>query len=66
MNTNILWTATVVFAFISVILFFQVDSAWADTHHANTTIIIAGIVSGLIAIGAFIKVAKDWGSGSQP
>jgi hypothetical protein len=51
-----------VFAFASVISFFQINSYWADQNHFNTGWLIIGIVTGLCAIGCLYKVNKYGGS----
>lgn len=54
-----------VFAFLSVISFFQINSAWADKHHFNGLFgwLGLGIVFGLIAIYGLYNVAKNAGTG---
>lgn len=66
MSTTTAWILLVVFAFASFISFIQINSAWADANNFNTGWLIIGIVTGLVAIGCLIKVAKEWGGGSQP
>lgn len=61
MSTKTAWVVLVIAAFASVISFFQVNSAWADAHNFNTGWIVIGVVTGLVAIGCLIKVAKNWG-----
>lgn len=56
---------TVIFAFISVVSFFQVNSAWADAHHFNTGWKVIGAVTGLVAIFCLYKTAKAGGGGSS-
>ena len=48
----------VLFAFGSVISFFQINSYKADKHHLNTFWLIAGIVLGVLAIGCLYKTNK--------
>lgn len=50
------------FAFASVISFFQINSAFADKHNANTVFLIAGIVLGVAAIFCLLKVIKYGGT----
>lgn len=49
--------------FLSMILFFNVDSAYADEKDINTELIIGGIVSALATIGlgvwARLKFKKE-------
>lgn len=49
--------------FLSMILFFNVDSAYADKKDINTELIIGGIVSALATIGlgvwARLKFKKE-------
>lgn len=61
MSTKTSWVILVVAAFLSVISFFQINSAWADAHNFNTGFILIGIVLALVAIGCLVKVAKTWG-----
>jgi hypothetical protein len=56
---------TAIFAFISVISFFQVNSAWADDHNFNTGWKVIGAITGLIAIYCLTKTAKSGGGGSS-
>lgn len=51
------WISTVVFAFASVISFFQINSYWADQHNFNGIFgwLGIGIVTGLIAIYSLYK-----------
>lgn len=44
------FTAMVVFAFISIISFFQIDSAWADAHKFNG-------IAGWLGIGIVFAIA---------
>ena len=54
------FTAMVIFAFASIISFFQIDSAWADAHKFNGFVgwLGIGIVTGLVAIFCLYKVSK--------
>jgi hypothetical protein len=54
-----------VFAFASVISFFQINSYWADKHHFNGFFgwLGLGIVFGLIAIFGLYKVNKTSSGG---
>jgi hypothetical protein len=58
---------TVIFAFISVISFFQIDSAWSDAHKFNGLLgwLGIGIVTGLIAIFCLVNTAKAGGGGNS-
>lgn len=56
---------TAIFAFISVISFFQVNSAWADAHNFNTGWKVIGAVTGLVAIFFLTKTAKAGGGGNS-
>jgi hypothetical protein len=53
----------VVFAFASVISFFQIDSYWADQNNFNGLIgwLGIGIIFGVVAIFCLTKVAKYGG-----
>lgn len=53
-----------VFAFASMISFFQIDSAWADDHHFNGAFgwLGIGIVTGLVAIYGGIQMSKSGSS----
>lgn len=55
-----IWTC--VFAFASVISFFQINSALADEKNLNGVFTGAGIVFGVIAIYCLIKVIKYGGT----
>lgn len=50
-----------VFAFSSVISFFQINSYWADKHHFNGLFgwLGIGIVTGVIACYGLYKVSKN-------
>lgn len=48
----------VLLVFLGVISFFNVDSAMADEHNLNTSLIVAGIVS--ILTGLFFLVGKPY------
>lgn len=67
MTTKTWWGITVVFAFASVISFFQINSYWADQHHFNGIAgwLGIGIVTGLIAVFGLYNVSKNWGSGNS-
>lgn len=54
-----------IFAFISVISFFQVNSAWADAHNFNTGWKLIGTAAGIAAIFCLIKTAKAGGGGNS-
>lgn len=66
MSTKVLFALMAVFAFGSVISFFQIDSYWADQHHFNGIIgwLGIGIVLGLVAIYFLYRVIKQSGTGS--
>lgn len=51
-------------AFISVISFFQIDSAWADKNHFNGLLgwLGVGIVFGLVAAYCLYKVNSKGGT----
>lgn len=67
MSTKALFICMAIFAFGSVISFFQIDSYWADQHHFNGFIgwLGIGIVLGLIAIYFLYRVIKQAGSSSS-
>lgn len=67
MSTKALFICMAIFAFGSVISFFQIDSYWADQHHFNGIIgwLGIGIVLGLVAIYFLYRVIKQAGSGSS-
>ena len=53
--------ASSVVAFISVISYFNINSAWADKigqPKGNTIFLVVGIVGTLLAIGLMIKASK--------
>lgn len=66
MSTTKWFLTMTVFAFASVISFFQINSYWADKHNFNGLIgwLGIGIVTGLVAIFCLTKVAKQ-GSGGD-
>jgi len=45
----------VIAAFVSVISFFQINSAWADEHNFNGKWLVIGIVFALAAVGCLYK-----------
>lgn len=53
----------VIAAFISIISFFQINSAWADKHSFNGKWLVIGIVFALVAIGCLYKANKTSGGG---
>ncbi len=57
-NKNFL--AAVIFAFASVVSFFQINSYWSDNHHFNGFFgwMGIGVVSGLAAIYFLYKTAN--------
>jgi ABC-type proline/glycine betaine transport system permease subunit len=50
------------FAFPGTILLFNTNSYWADTHHANTLVLVADIVLCVIAILFGLKAANKGGT----
>lgn len=48
-----------VFAFASVISFFQINSYAADKHHLNSLFVVLGIVAGMVAVFGLTKVIKN-------
>lgn len=58
----------VVFAFASIISFFQINSYWADQHKFNGIFgwLGIGIVTGLVALFCLSKVAKYGGGSEKP
>lgn len=67
MSTKKLFVLMAIFAFGSVISFFQINSYWADKHHFNGFIgwLGIGIALGLVAIYFLYRVAKQAGSSSS-
>lgn len=65
MSTKSWFGLMVVFAFASVISFFQIDSAWADANKLNGVFgfLGLGILFGLVAIFCLSKVAGNSGTG---
>lgn len=61
MSTQKLFIAMVIFAFASVISFFQINSYWSDTHNFNTWWYVIGGVTGLIAVYFLYRVSKQAG-----
>lgn len=60
MNITRKWfLAMVVFAFASVISFFQINSYQADLHNSNWIWTIAGVLFALSAVFCLTKVAKN-------
>lgn len=61
MNTKRWFALTVVFAFLSVISFFNINSYYGDTHHFNGVFgfLGLGIVLGGIATFGLSKVIKN-------
>lgn len=49
-------------AFISVIGFFQINSAWADANNFNTGWLLIGIIFGLAACFCLYKVSSGGGT----
>ena len=68
MSTAKKWFALMaIFAFASIISFFQINSYWADKHNFNGLFgwLGIGIVSGLVAVFCLSKVAKYGGGGDS-
>lgn len=65
MSTKFLFAIMTVLAFASIICFFQINSAFADEHKANTHFVIGGIVLGLGAAFTLYKINKQSGT-SKP
>ena len=68
MSTAKKWFALMaIFAFASVISFFQINSAWADEHNFNGILgwLGLGILFGLVAVYCLYKVAKYGGGGES-
>lgn len=61
MTTKQWFAVMVLFAFASVISFFQIDSYWADQNDFNGLFgwLGIGIVTGLVAIFCLFKVSKN-------
>lgn len=62
------WFAlTAVFAFASVISFFQINSYWADRHRFNGFLgwLGVGIVAGIIAVYCLVKTAINSNGGND-
>ena len=59
--------AMAIFAFASVISFFQINSYWADQHHFNGLFgwLGLGIVFGLVAIYFLTQVIKNSNGGNS-
>ncbi len=53
----------VIAAFVSIISFFQINSAWADEHNFNGKWLVIGIVFALVAIFSLYKANKTSGGG---
>jgi hypothetical protein len=58
---------TAIFAFISVISFFQINSYWADQHRFNGLLgwLGIGIVTGLVAIYFLIQTYRNSNGGGS-
>lgn len=68
MSTAKKWFALMaIFAFASIISFFQINSAWADEHNFNGIFgwLGLGILFGLVAVYCLYKVAKYGGGGES-
>lgn len=67
MRAHYWFALTAVFAFISVISFFQINSYWADKHHFNGIVgwLGIGIVTGIIACFFLYKTIKMGGGAKQ-
>lgn len=48
-------------AFLSIVSFFQIDSAWADAHHFNGLFGWKGIgiITGLVAVFGLYKINQN-------
>jgi Na+/H+ antiporter NhaB len=53
------WPMFVVLAFTSFISFVNVNSAFADAHHANGILIAVGIVLALVVVAIFAAAAQE-------
>lgn len=56
--TTPFWAGLVLSAFASVILFFQVDSAWSDAHKWRGKFIALGVFFALACIFFIVKTAQ--------
>lgn len=67
MSTKLLFAIMVLFAFGSVISFFQINSAWADANNANgiTGFLGLGILLGIAAVYFLFRVVKQSGTGPE-
>jgi uncharacterized protein YhhL (DUF1145 family) len=52
--TSLRFFVWVLSGFASVISFFQINSYWADHHHANWIWWTSGFVFGIFALGVFV------------
>lgn len=59
--------ATAVFAFISAISFFQINSYWSDRHHFNGLFgwLGIGIVAGIVAVWFLYQVSRNSNGGNS-
>jgi len=66
MTTKQWFAVMTLFAFASVISFFQIDSYWADQNNFNGFFgwLGIGIVTGMVAVFCLLKVSKN-SSGSD-
>jgi hypothetical protein len=66
-GTKTWWAITCIFAFASIISFFQINSAWADDHHFNGIFGWSGlgVIFGLVALTGLYHVNKLSGQGKQ-
>lgn len=63
MSTKKWYVFMTVFAFLSVMSFFQINSYWADKHNFNGAWLVIGIVLGGLAILGLAKVSGKSGTG---
>jgi drug/metabolite transporter (DMT)-like permease len=63
MSTKALFIAMTLFAFGSVVAFFQINSAWADANNANgiAGFLGLGILLGIVAVYFLARVIKQSG-----
>lgn len=55
LNTNQWFLLATVFAFLSIISFFNIDSALADEKNLNTAFLVSGIFSGTISLWCLFR-----------
>ena len=59
-NVNPWWGLFVVFAFASVICFFQINSAFADAHKLNGVAKVLGVLFAVVSIAGLYKASKTF------